>query len=81
MGFFGVDTGLYLHESGLDIAEWMLDAPEKFVNRGKLAEMFVGLELLKSGDPTHENSLYYALCEESPKWHFVILGIPLWCPM
>ena len=62
--FLFLDTGLYLHESGLDIAEWILDAPEKFVNRGKLAEMFVGLELLKSGDPTHENSLYYWHREE-----------------
>ena len=51
--------GLYLRESGLDVSEWMLDAPGKFVNRGKLAEMLVGLELLKSGSPFVENRLYY----------------------
>lgn len=57
--FLFLDIGLYLRESGLDVSEWMLDAPGKFVNRGKLAEMLVGLELLKSGSPFVENRLYY----------------------
>ena len=62
--FLFLDTGLYLHEAGLDLAEWILEEPEKFVNRGRLAEMFVGLELLKSGSPFHENELYYWHREE-----------------
>ncbi len=57
--FLFLDTGLYLRESGLDMSEWMLDTPDKFVNRGKLAEMLVGLEVLKAGSPFVENHLYY----------------------
>jgi predicted AAA+ superfamily ATPase len=41
------------------MSEWMLDTPDKFVNRGKLAEMLVGLEVLKAGSPFVENHLYY----------------------
>ena len=57
--FMILDTGLYLCESGLDISEWVVDAPAKFVNRGKLAEMHVGLELLKSGNPMEARDLFY----------------------
>lgn len=53
------DTGLYLCESGLDISEWVTDSPVKFVNRGRLAEMHVGLELLKAGDARQDGRLYY----------------------
>ena len=62
--FLFLDTGLYLHEAGLDLSEWVLDTPDKFVNRGKLAEMFIGLELLKAGDATRKNHLYYWHREE-----------------
>ena len=54
-----LDTGLYLRESGLDMPEWATDPPERFVNRGKLAEMFAGLELKKSGSPLSDNRLFY----------------------
>ena len=54
-----LDTGLYLRESGLDLGEWIQDSPSVFVNRGKLAELFVGLELLKAGSPFQPNSLFY----------------------
>ena len=53
------DTGLYLRESGLDLSEWMADPPEKFVNRGKLAEMFVGLEIKKSAGAASDAELFY----------------------
>lgn len=57
--FMLLDTGLYLYESGLNLAEWINDPPAKFVNRGKLAEMFVAHELKKSGSPLDDNPLYY----------------------
>ena len=57
--FMLLDTGLYLYEAGLNLADWINDAPAKFVNRGKLAEMFVAHELKKSGSPLDDNPLYY----------------------
>ena len=57
--FMFFDTGLYLYETGLDLSEWINDSPENFVNRGKLAEMFVAHELKKAGTPLDDNALYY----------------------
>ena len=57
--FLLLDTGLYLRESRLSVSDWIADPPETFVNRGRLAELFAGLELAKSGDPFEENALYY----------------------
>ena len=57
--FMLLDTGLYLYEAGLNLAEWINDAPAKFVNRGKLAEMFVAHELKKAGSPLDDNPLYF----------------------
>ena len=57
--FLFLDTGLYLREAQLDLANWSVDTPAEFVNRGKLAEMFVGLELKKSGSPLDDTSLFY----------------------
>ena len=57
--FMLLDTGLYLRESGLNVPEWITDPPEKFINRGKLAEIFAGLELKKTGSPFSDNQLYY----------------------
>lgn len=57
--FMLLDTGLYLYETGLDLADWVAEPPTKFVNRGPLAEMFVALELKKAGSPYEDNALYY----------------------
>lgn len=57
--FMLLDTGLYLYATGLDLADWISDAPAKFVNRGPLAEMFVAHELKKSGSPLEDTELYY----------------------
>ena len=54
-----LDTGLYLHECKLNISELAILPIAEFINNGKLAEMLIGLELLKSGDPFRENSLFY----------------------
>ena len=57
--YLPLDTGLYLRDSGLDLSEWIQDSPAHFVNRGKLGELFVGLELLKAGGTTLAGELYY----------------------
>lgn len=57
--FILLDTGLYLCESGLDVSTWILDPPVKFVNRGRLAEMFTALELLKGASPLDDARLFY----------------------
>ncbi len=57
--FLFFDTGLYLTASGLDLSEWILDPPQKFVNRGRLAEMFVGLELVKACSPLDDARLFF----------------------
>lgn len=57
--FMLLDSGLYLYETGLNLADWISDAPAKFVNRGPLAEMFVSHELKKSGTPLEDNALFY----------------------
>ena len=57
--FILLDTGLYLHECGLDIADLIALEPTEFINGGKLAEVLVGLELLKSASPFTETELFY----------------------
>ena len=54
-----MDIGLYLCEANLDVTNWILDPPAKFVNRGKLAELFVALEILKSQSPFTDGELFY----------------------
>ena len=57
--FMLLDTGLYLHECDLDIADLIAQTPADFINKGKLAEMLVGLELLKASDAFTDGSLFY----------------------
>lgn len=57
--FLPLDTGLCLTAGGLDTSDWILDPPAKFVNRGALAEMFVGHELVKSASPFDEHRLFF----------------------
>ncbi|MCQ2393388.1 MAG: DUF4143 domain-containing protein [Kiritimatiellae bacterium] len=57
--FILLDTGLFLCESGLNVSTWVLDAPAKFINRGKLAEMFTALELVKNASSLDDAQLFY----------------------
>jgi predicted AAA+ superfamily ATPase len=57
--FILLDTGLYLHECGLDLSDLIAKSPSDFINSGKLAEMLVGLELAKSADAFTDTSLFY----------------------
>lgn len=57
--FIMLDTGLYLCEANLDVSNWVLDPPAKFVTRGKMAEMFTALEILKNASPYADSRLFY----------------------
>lgn len=52
------DTGLFQRVLGLDTSTLLLSDDFKIVNRGAMAEMFVGLELLKSASCFDPKPLY-----------------------
>jgi predicted AAA+ superfamily ATPase len=52
------DTGIFLHILGIDKSEILITDDFKIVNRGALAEIFAGLELLKSGATHAQRQLY-----------------------
>lgn len=54
-----LDTGLLLRILDLDINDIILSKEFNAINKGNLAEIFVGLELLKYSSPYKKNNLYY----------------------
>jgi predicted AAA+ superfamily ATPase len=52
------DTGIFLHILGIDGADILLAKDFRAVNRGALAEIFAGLELLKSSSTWAQRQLY-----------------------
>lgn len=53
------DTGIYQRILGLDVASLLLKDDFEVINKGNIAELFVGLELLKSNDVYEKTALYY----------------------
>ena len=53
------DTGIFQRLSGLNINEVLFEEGFDQVNKGNLAELFVGLELLKASSCYHHHDLYY----------------------
>jgi predicted AAA+ superfamily ATPase len=53
------DTGIYQRVLGLDVASLLLKDDIEVINKGNIAELFVGLELLKSNDAYEKTALYY----------------------
>jgi predicted AAA+ superfamily ATPase len=53
------DTGIFQRLLGLNVAEVLISEQFSMINKGSLAELFVGLELLKSGSCYQEQSLFY----------------------
>lgn len=53
------DTGIFQRILGLPIAEILLADTFEMVNKGAIAEIFVGLELLKYASPFTPTPLYY----------------------
>jgi predicted AAA+ superfamily ATPase len=56
-----IDTGLLQRLLNLDMDNVLLSSDVNLVNKGTLAEVFVGLELLKYGSCYERQSLYYWL--------------------
>ena len=52
-----LDTGIFQRILGLDLSEILLNTA--FINKGAIAEMFFGLELLKYASPYKQTDLYY----------------------
>jgi predicted AAA+ superfamily ATPase len=53
------DTGIYQRFLKLDLGQLLTSESLEQVNKGALAELFVGLELLKSAPCTNPTQLYY----------------------
>jgi predicted AAA+ superfamily ATPase len=54
-----MDTGLQQCLSSLDISELLLATDHDLINRGAMAELFIGLEILKYRSPYEPPDLYY----------------------
>jgi len=52
------DTGIFLHILGIEMSDILLADDFNAVNRGALAEIFAGLELLKNSDTHAQRQLY-----------------------
>ena len=57
--YLPLDTGIYQRFLRLDLGQLLTTENLQQVNKGALAEMFVGLELLKSAPCTNPTQLYY----------------------
>lgn len=53
------DTGIFQCLLGLDITEILFENNFEMINKGCIAELYVGLELLKSSSCYQQQSLYY----------------------
>lgn len=53
------DTGIFQRIMGLDLKDFLLSENFEAINKGNLAEQFVGLELIKSGSCYQNQALYY----------------------
>lgn len=54
-----IDTGLALRLSSFDLKDYLTSEPAEILNKGSIAELFAGLELLKSASPYEKKELYY----------------------
>jgi predicted AAA+ superfamily ATPase len=54
-----IDTALLLRLLHLEVEDILISLPSDFVNKGNLAEMFVGLEMIKYSNPYEKSELYY----------------------
>jgi hypothetical protein len=54
-----LDIGLNQNILGLDFQDWLLDPAKTMVNKGNIAEAFVGQEILAYSDPNFKKQLHY----------------------
>jgi predicted AAA+ superfamily ATPase len=71
------DSGIYQRILGLNLSEYIASDLQQLINKGHLAELFVGLELIKSASPYSYPELYYWHREErssNAEVDFVVQG-------
>jgi predicted AAA+ superfamily ATPase len=54
-----LDTGIFQRLLGLPLNDLLISDDFSLINKGNIAELFVGLELLKSGSCYEQKTLYY----------------------
>jgi predicted AAA+ superfamily ATPase len=54
-----LDTGIFQRLLGLPLADLLISDDFSLVNKGNIAELFTGLELLKAGSCYEQKNLYY----------------------
>jgi predicted AAA+ superfamily ATPase len=59
-----LDTGVFQRLLGLELSDILLGNDISMINKGAIAEQFVGLELLKSSSYNYPDSLYFWLREK-----------------
>jgi predicted AAA+ superfamily ATPase len=59
-----LDTGIFQRLLGLKLSDILLNDDFDTINKGGIAEMFVGTELLKSASPYEQTQLFYWTREE-----------------
>ncbi len=59
-----LDIGLAQTMLGVDSGQWIVDMQKMFVNKGEIAEAFVGQELLAYNDPFIRKKLYFWMREQ-----------------
>ncbi|CAN1485637.1 COG1373 Predicted ATPase (AAA+ superfamily) [Flavobacteriaceae bacterium] len=57
--FILLDTGIYQRMLGLDLTSIFIENDTEFINKGTIAELFVGLELIKNSPENIISALYY----------------------
>lgn len=57
--FLIFDTGIFQKILGLDVSSLLLNDEYQVINKGNIAELFVGLELIKTNSPYEKSPLYY----------------------
>jgi predicted AAA+ superfamily ATPase len=72
------DTGVFLRLQGLPLADVLLSDDFSLVNKGSVAELFVGLELLKASSCYMHKDLYYWHRESKNSNAEVDYVIPRW---
>ncbi len=60
------DCGLYQRLSGVDAASWVINTSWENTNKGNLAELFVGLEILANSTPWVRPELFFWENKSSP---------------
>lgn len=54
-----LDTGIFQRILGLNIGQFLAANDKDFINKGTIAETFVGIEIIKNSNPFTQERLYY----------------------